>query len=188
MFLIIKQASQATIIENKKYSYQFYSFLISQIGNEILYTFVNKISMYLPYLQFISILFSRLILKAPVPLWMPSCKSRGTSHILLGQCSEYFEVRCYLLRGLSFTEQEILGENARTMVEDELTFLQNYVPCPRVEDCTLLAGHLKLVEALVSADGASTATVGKNIIPVILDAYLFPASQVISESCNTEDR
>ena len=61
--------------------------------------------------------------------------------------------------------------------------MQNYVPCgPRVEDCTLLAGHLKLVDALVSADGVSAATVGKTIIPVLLDSCLFPASQVISES------
>ena len=86
------------------------------------------------------LLLTRLILKAPVPLWMPSCKARNTSHILLGQCSEYFDVRCSLLRSLSFTEQEILGENASTMLEDELTFLQNYVVCLRVEDCTLLAG------------------------------------------------
>ena len=39
------------------------------------------------------LMLTKLILKAPVPLWMPSCKARGTSHILLGQCSEYFDVR-----------------------------------------------------------------------------------------------
>ena len=65
--------------------------------------------------------------------------------------------------------------------------MQNYVPCPRVEDCTLLAGHIKLVDALVSADGVSAATVGKNIIPVLLDSCLFPASQVISESYDSTE-
>ena len=39
------------------------------------------------------LMLTKLILKAPVLLWMPSCKARGTSHILLGQCSEYFDVR-----------------------------------------------------------------------------------------------
>ena len=75
-------------------------------------------------------------------------------------------------------EQEILGENARTMLEDELNFLHNYGPCSRPEDCTLLAGHLRLVEALLSADGVSTDEVGRNVISDLLDSHLFPASKV----------
>ena len=55
---------------------------------------------------------TRVILKTPVPLWMPSCLARGISHVILGQCTEDFELRCHLLRGLSMFEQEVLGESA----------------------------------------------------------------------------
>ena len=126
-------------------------------------------------------LLTKLILKAPVPLWMPSCKARSLSHQLLGQCSEYFQLRCHLLENLTLAEQESLGENARTMLEDELTFLHSYGPCSLQEDCTLLAGHLRLVQALLTAEGVSTDEVGKNVISDLLDSHLFPASKVIVE-------
>lgn len=126
-------------------------------------------------------MLTKILLKAPVPLWMPSCKARGTSHALLGQCTEYFELRSYLLDGLTMREQEALGENSKLLLDDELTFLHNYATCGRLEDCTLLAGHLRLVEALLSSDGVSLAEVGDDIIPEVLDAYLFPASQLISD-------
>ena len=35
---------------------------------------------------------TRIVLKTPVPLWMPSCKARGISHAVFGQCTEYFEL------------------------------------------------------------------------------------------------
>ena len=117
-------------------------------------------------------------------LWMPSCKSRGVSHFLLGQCNEYFELRCYLLQGLSILEQEQLSLCAKSMLEDELTFLNTYVPCSRnkSDDCNLIAGHLKVVEALISADGIDVSDVGfDNVIVELLDTHLFPASKVILE-------
>ena len=130
------------------------------------------------------VLLTRLVLKAPVPLWMPSCKSRGVSHFLLGQCNEYFELRCYLLQGLSSLEQGQLSLCAKSMLEDELTFLNTYVPCSRnkSDDCNLIAGHLKVVEALISADGIDVSDVGfDNVILELLDTHLFPASKVILE-------
>ena len=121
------------------------------------------------------------LLKAPVPLWMPSCKARGMSHQVLGQCMEYFALRSHLLKNLSLTDQESLGHNAAAMVEDELSFLHSYTPCSKTEDCTLLAGHLGLVEALLSSEGVSISEVGRNIISDLLDSHLFPASKVIVE-------
>ena len=44
---------------------------------------------------------TRIVLKTPVPLWMPSCKARGISHAVFGQCTEYFELRRALLTGLT---------------------------------------------------------------------------------------
>ncbi len=124
---------------------------------------------------------TKILLKTPVPLWMPSCKARGATHTLLGQCSEYFNLRCHLLKNFTRKEQDVLGENARIMIEDELTFLHNYGPCHRPEDCTLLAGHLKLVETLLAADGVNKVDVGNDLIGEILDSYLFPASKMISD-------
>ena len=134
------------------------------------------------------LLLLKLILKAPVPLWMPSCKARGMSHQILGQCGEYFQLRCHLLENFSLAEQEGLGENAKTMLEDELTFLHSYGPCSRQEDCTLLAGHLRLVEALLSAEGVSTDEVGRTVISDLLDSHLFPASKVIVEGSQQQVR
>jgi hypothetical protein len=74
------------------------------------------------------------------------------------------------------------------MLEDELTFLHSYGPCSREEDCTLLAGHLRLVEALLSAEGVSTDEVGRNVISDLLDSHLFPASKVIVEGSQQQVR
>ena len=127
-------------------------------------------------------LLTKLILKAPVPLWTSTCKR--INHLLLRHCTEYFELRCFLLHSLSSQEQNNLSICAKTMLEDELTFLNTYVPCSRQEDCTLLAGHLKVVEALIAAEGVNIGEVGANIIPVLLDTHLFPASKIIRDGCN----
>ena len=49
---------------------------------------------------------------------------------------------------------------------------------PRDEDCVLLAGHLRLVQSLLSCDGVSKVKVGAALIQTLLDLYLFPASKV----------
>ena len=138
----------------------------------------NMASKYLSPKQFLT----KALLKTPVPLWMPSCKARGISHAILAQCSEYFELRCYLLRNLSKQEQDLLGENANQMMEDELTFLNNFTPCHRLPiDCILIAGHLRLMEALVTCDGINKTSVGTALIPEILNCYLFPSSRLIAD-------
>ena len=133
-------------------------------------------SRYLNPKQFLT----KALLKTPVALWMPSCKARGISHSILGQCSEYFELRCFLLKNLSKHEQNLLGENACQMMEDEITFLNNFTTCHRLHiDCVLIAGHLRLMEALVTCDGVEKVVVGKTLIPEILNIYLFPSSRYV---------
>lgn len=136
----------------------------------------NTSSKYLSPKQFLT----KALLKTPVPLWMPSCKARGISHSILSQCTEYFDLRCFLLKNLSKQEQDLLGENAGQMMEDELTFLNNFTPCHRLHiDCILIAGHLRLMEALVTCDGVEKTVVGATLIPEILNMYLFPSSRYI---------
>jgi hypothetical protein len=115
---------------------------------------------------------TKTILKTPVPLWMPSCKARGISHAILSQCSEYFDLRSYLLGEMSFREQECLGVSSKQMIEDELNFLHNFTPCHRAVDCTLIAGHLRLVEALLLCDGVDKVAVGANLIRELVEILL----------------
>ena len=124
---------------------------------------------------------TKTILKTPVPLWMPSCKARGISHAILAQCTEYFDLRSYLLGDMSLREQECLGVSSKQMIEDELNFLHNYTPCHRAVDCTLLAGHLRLVEALLLCEGVDKVAVGENLIKELLNVYLFPSSRLIAD-------
>lgn len=128
---------------------------------------------------------TKIIINTPVPLWMPSCKARSISHTILGQCTEYFELRCSLIGGLSKRELEYFAENATDMIEDEVNFLHNFSPCPREEDCVLLAGHLGLVEALLSCEGVDKVKVGSALIQELLNAFLFPASKVMSSSTSS---
>ncbi|CAB4058031.1 USP9_24 [Lepeophtheirus salmonis] len=126
---------------------------------------------------------TQVLLKTPVPLWMPSCKARGTSHIILSQCSEYFELRCSLMRDLTLEDQKtLLSEPASQMLDDELSFLYNYTPCHRLSDCNLLAGHLKLVEALLTCDGVNKARIASRII--VDDSN---SSRPINPKCDTRD-
>ena len=86
-----------------------------------------------------------------------------------------------MVSGLTLKEQKALGDSAADMIEDELTFLHNYTPCQRLVDCTLLAGHLRLVEALSTCEGIDKRQIGANLIPELLNGYLFPASRMIAD-------
>ena len=83
---------------------------------------------------------TRIVLKTPVPLWMPSCKARGISHAVFGQCTEYFELRRALLTGLTRKEMEFYGENAEEMMSNEVDLLHNFGPCPRCVYFLLVRG------------------------------------------------
>jgi len=94
---------------------------------------------------------AKLLLKTPVPLWAPTASARGVSNTLLAQCTEYFDLRCSLLRQLTARDQRSLDVKATSMMEDEQTFLQNITLSHRPIECigcTLLAGHLRLVSSL----------------------------------------
>ena len=81
---------------------------------------------------------------------MPSCKARSASHQLTSQCGEYFSLRCSLIHNMTRLEQEMLAALAPGMVEDEISWLFNFSPCHNSTDSVLLAGHIKLLKALLS--------------------------------------
>ncbi len=137
---------------------------------------------------------TKLLLKTPVPLWIPACSARGITHSLLAQCTEYFDLRSSLLKGLSRREQQLLEEDAASMIEDELTFLHNFAvggggnARQQKLDCPLLAGHFKLVEALLTCEGVNKKLVGATLIPEVLSSFLFPASRLILEESKERTR
>ena len=46
------------------------------------------------------------------------------------------------------------------MIEDEITWLHNFSPCNPISDSQLLAGHIRLVKALLSCQGVGKVQVG----------------------------
>ena len=101
-----------------------------------------------------------LLLKTPVPLWMPSCKSRTTGHQIMSNCGEYLDLRGQLLKNLSLEEQQRLQANAAEMIHDEVTWILNFSPCISPgNDSALMAGHIKLVKSLLSCEGISKVMV-----------------------------
>ena len=102
------------------------------------------------------------------------------------QCGQYFDLRCRLLQNMSLQEQEIIGNMAAGMVEDEITWLFNFSPCNSTSDSILLTGHIKLLKSLLSCQGVDKREVGRAVIPQFLTTYLFPASKLISEGGLTD--
>ncbi|XP_076051171.1 ubiquitin carboxyl-terminal hydrolase 24-like isoform X2 [Oratosquilla oratoria] len=148
-----------------------------------------------------STFLTQVLLKAPLPLWVSSSSTRGATQRLLQQCEQYFSLRCKLLTGLSAGEQETLGVNAAQMLEDEVCWLSNFtstreaarerpesgIAALRQADNILLAGHLRLITALLSCWGVDAAECGQAIITQLLHEYLFPASKLVLESAPNQE-
>lgn len=133
----------------------------------------------------------QLLLKAYVPFWVSSSSARGVSQRLLGQCSQYFDLLCKLLEGLSTEDQGKLQMNPTSMLEDEVAWLGNFVPSihPDMSDTdnSLLAGHLKLISTLLTCEGVDPEENGRTLVYDILHDFLFPASKVMMDSMNTSN-
>uniref|UniRef100_G3TRF4 Ubiquitin specific peptidase 24 n=1 Tax=Loxodonta africana TaxID=9785 RepID=G3TRF4_LOXAF len=103
------------------------------------------------------------------------------SHFLITETGSYF----------NYTNTELLA----TMLEDEITWLDNFEP-NRTADCEtseadniLLAGHLRLIKTLLSLCGAEKEMLGilcsipgSSLIKPLLDDFLFRASRIILNS------
>ncbi|XP_037071034.1 ubiquitin carboxyl-terminal hydrolase 24-like [Pollicipes pollicipes] len=133
---------------------------------------------------------TQVVLKTRVPLWVPSGSSRAGSQRLLLQSAQYFGLRAHLLTALTAADQARLSVSVVSMIEDETGWLQNFSPAPAYDgaagaaDDVLLAGHLDLVRALVTCQGASRPGVGQTLISTLLDDFLFPASRRQGSDCS----
>lgn len=131
-----------------------------------------------------------VILTAQLPLWSPTSVMRGVNQRLLSQCTEYFDLRCQLLDDLTTSEMEVIKLSAATMLEDEISWLDNFEPSWSSEmetseaDNVLLAGHLRLIKTLLSLCGNEKEHLGPSLIRQLLDDFLFRASRIIINSSN----
>ncbi|XP_068448976.1 ubiquitin carboxyl-terminal hydrolase 24 isoform X1 [Clinocottus analis] len=131
-----------------------------------------------------------VVLTAQLPLWSPTSIMRGVNQRLLSQCTEYFDLRCQLLDDLTTSEMEVLKVSAATMLEDEISWLDNFEPSWSSEmetseaDNILLAGHLRLIKTLLSLCGNEKEHLGPSLIQQLLDDFLFRASRIIINSSN----
>ncbi|XP_071548346.1 ubiquitin carboxyl-terminal hydrolase 24-like isoform X1 [Panulirus ornatus] len=163
--------------------------------------FTNLINMATPAEIYPKQFFTQVLLKAPLPLWVPSTSARGATLRLLSQCTQYFSLRSKLLFGLSSSDQEMLGISALQMLEDETGWLTNFtatreasrerpesgVAMLRHADNVLLAGHLTLITALLSCEGINKEETGATLIPLLISEYLFPASKLVLEGESGQD-
>ncbi|XP_034036320.1 ubiquitin carboxyl-terminal hydrolase 24 isoform X2 [Thalassophryne amazonica] len=131
-----------------------------------------------------------VILTAQLPLWSPTSVMRGVNQRLLSQCTEYFDLRCQLLDDLTTSEMEVLKVSAATMLEDEISWLDNFEPSWSSEmetseaDNVLLAGHLRLIKTLLSLCGKEKELLGPSLTQQLLDDFLFRASRIIINTSN----
>ncbi|XP_071800380.1 ubiquitin carboxyl-terminal hydrolase 24-like isoform X2 [Asterias amurensis] len=136
----------------------------------------------------------QVLLRVPVPLWTSSCLVRGTNQRILGQCTQYFELRCRLLEQLTIEDQRFVNINPMSMIQDEIDWLNNFEPCDVEEsslsqtDNIIIAGHLQLAKTLLTCEGVDKRQIGKQLIDTLLNDYLFPASKLILESSSNPDK
>ncbi|KAF7659700.1 hypothetical protein LDENG_00292980 [Lucifuga dentata] len=164
---------------------------IRRVACDQLYTLSQSDTSGFPEVQKPNLFLLTTILSAQLPLWSPTSVMRGVNQRLLSQCTEYFDLRCQLLDDLTTSEMEVLKVSAATMLEDEISWLDNFEPSWSSEmetseaDNILLAGHLRLIKTLLSLCGSEKEHLGPSLIQQLLDDFLFRASRIIINSSNS---
>ncbi|XP_075472164.1 ubiquitin carboxyl-terminal hydrolase 24 isoform X2 [Ascaphus truei] len=161
---------------------------IRRVACDQLYTLSQTDTSSYPEVQKPNLFLLDIILSAQLPLWSPTSIMRGINQRLLAQCTEYFDLRCQLLDDLTSSEMEQLHISPAPMLEDEITWLDNFEPnrpaeCETSEaDNVWLAGHLRIIKTLLALCGAEKEMLGPSLIKQLLDDFLFRASRIILNS------
>ncbi|XP_056271460.1 ubiquitin carboxyl-terminal hydrolase 24 isoform X7 [Pseudoliparis swirei] len=161
---------------------------IRRVACDQLYTLSQTDTSAFAELQKPNLFLISVVLTAQLPLWSPTSIMRGVNQRLLSQCTEYFDLRCQLLDDLTTSEMEVLNVSAAAMLEDEISWLDNFEPSWSSEmetseaDNILLAGHLRLIKTLLSLCGNEKEQLGPSLIQQLLDDFLFRASRIIINS------
>ncbi|CAG10925.1 unnamed protein product, partial [Tetraodon nigroviridis] len=163
---------------------------IRRVACDQLYTLSQSDTSAFPDVQKPNLFLLSVILTAQLPLWSPTSVMRGINQRFLSQCTEYFDLRCQLLDDLTTSEMEVINVSPAIMLEDEISWLDNFEPSWSAEmetseaDNVLLAGHLRLIKTLLSLCGNEKEHLGPSLIQQLLDDFLFRASRIIINSSN----
>ncbi|XP_034559403.1 ubiquitin carboxyl-terminal hydrolase 24 isoform X7 [Notolabrus celidotus] len=163
---------------------------IRRVACDQLYTLSQSDTSAFAEVQKPNLFLLSVVLTAQLPLWSPTSVMRGVNQRLLSQCTEYFDLRCQLLDDLTTSEMEVVKVSAAAMLEDEISWLDNFEPSWSSEmetseaDNILLAGHLRLIKTLLSLCGNEKEHLGPSLIQQLLDDFLFRASRIIINSSN----
>ncbi len=70
------------------------------------------------------------------------------------------------------------------MLQEEIQWLRTVSPPPSLcpEFQSLLAGHLRLCQSLLTCEGTDKKESGRQLVQPLIAQYLFPASKMITES------
>lgn len=133
----------------------------------------------------ISAVIHQILLKAPLPLWTSSATSRSSSQKLLSQSIEYFDLRCQLTENLTKQMQTILNINAQEILTNEFNWLSSYTVSTtsnelRTIDNILFVGHLRFIRTLLTCENINKTELGLDLIRLLIDQFLFPASKRMS--------
>lgn len=76
------------------------------------------------------------------------------------------------------------------MLEDEINWLDNFVPSEHLDvretDDTLMAGHLRLIQTLLTCEGINKEEFGMDLLHNLLYNFLFPASKLIKDDSSQD--
>ncbi|CAB1332019.1 unnamed protein product [Coregonus sp. 'balchen'] len=164
--------------------------IIRRVACDQLYTLSQSDTSAFPEIIKPNVFLLRVVLTSQLPLWSPTSVMRGVNQRLLSQCTEYFDLRCQLLDDLTSSEIEVLSVSAAAMLEDEISWLDNFEPSWSSEmetseaDNILQAGHLRLIKTLLSLCGTEKEQLGPSLIQQLLDDFLFRASRIILNTSN----
>ncbi|XP_061744458.1 ubiquitin carboxyl-terminal hydrolase 24 isoform X2 [Nerophis ophidion] len=164
---------------------------IRRVACDQLYTLSQSDTSAFPDVQKPNLFLLSVILTAQLPLWSPTSVMRGVNQRLLSQCTEYFDLRCQLLDDLTTSEMEVSQVSSASMLEDEISWLDNFEPSwssameTSEADNILLAGHLRLIKTLLSLCGTEKELLGPSLIQQLLDDFLFRASRIIINTSNS---
>jgi ubiquitin carboxyl-terminal hydrolase 9/24 len=134
----------------------------------------------------IRLVIHQILLKARLPLWTTSSiGTRSSNQKLLLQSIEYFDLRCQLTENLTNEKQNLLNINAKQLLSDELIWLSSYTVSSisnqlRIIDNILFLGHLKFIRTLLTCENIDKNEFGYDLIRLLIDQFLFPASKRMS--------
>ncbi|CAF3766292.1 unnamed protein product [Rotaria magnacalcarata] len=143
----------------------------------------------------IRLIIHQILIKARLPLWSSSSAgTRSSNQKLLAQSIEYFDLRCQLMENLTKEKQDMLCIEAKKLLSDEFSWLSTYTVSStsnelRSIDNILFIGHLKFIRTLLTCENINKNKIGRELIRLLVDQFLFPASKHMSlpiESANNE--